>query len=82
MRKYEDGQDRKLMRVICNRCGRALKVENGYLKEYCFAADASFGYFSKKDGAAHHFDLCEECYDELVGGFAVPVEETEAAELL
>lgn len=82
MRRYEDGQERKLMRVVCNGCGRALKVENGYLKEYCFAAETVFGYFSRKDGTAQHFDLCEDCYDRMTSQFAVPVEETEALELL
>ena len=56
MRKYGDGQDRKLIQVVCNKCGRALKVENGYLREYCFTADTVFGYFSRRDGMKHHVD--------------------------
>ena len=82
MRKYEDGQDRKLVRAVCNKCGRVLKVENGYLKEGCFSADAAFGYFSRKDGTVHCFDLCEDCYDEMISQFQVPVEEKEDTELL
>ena len=82
MRKYEDGQDKKLMKVVCNKCGRSLKVENGYLREFCFSADTVFGYFSQKDGMEHHFDLCEDCYDNLTSQFTVPVEETEELELL
>lgn len=82
MRKYEDGQDKKLVRVVCNKCGRILKVEDGYLKEGCFSADAAFGYFSRKDGIVHSFDLCEDCYDEMVSQFRVPVEEKEETELL
>ena len=82
MRKYVNGQDKKLMKVVCNKCGRQLKLENGYLKEYCFEADTVFGYFSRKDGASHHFDLCEDCYDEITAQFAVSVEEQEELELL
>ena len=82
MRRYEEGQDKKLIQVVCNKCGRQLKVENGYLREFCFDADAAFGYFSRKDGVRHHFDLCEDCYDNLTAGFAVPVEEAEDLELL
>lgn len=82
MRKYVDGQDKKLIKVVCNKCGRPLKVENGYLREFCFSADTVFGYFSHKDGQAHHFDLCEDCYDNLTSQFTVPVEETEELELL
>ena len=82
MRKYGDGQDKKLIQIVCNKCGRALKVQDGYLKEYCFSGDAVFGYFSRKDGMKHHFDLCEDCYDALTAQFDVAVEETEALELL
>jgi len=82
MRKYQTGQDRKLAQVVCNKCGRELKVEDGYLKEGCFSAEAVFGYFSKKDGVRHSFDLCEECYDAFVAGFCLPVEAEEKSELL
>lgn len=82
MRKYVDGQDKKLIGVICNKCGRKLKVENGYLREFCFGADAAFGYFSRRDGVTQHFDLCEDCYDELTAQFTVAVEETEEQVIL
>ena len=82
MRKYEEGQEKKLTEVVCNRCGRKLKVENGYLREDCVAVDKSFGYFSRKDGVSMHFDLCEECYDELTAQFAVPAETNAETELL
>ncbi len=82
MRKYEEGQDRKLTEVICNRCGRRLKVENGYLREDCVAVDKTFGYFSRKDGASVHFDLCEDCFDELAAQFAVPAQINAETELL
>lgn len=82
MRKYGEGQEKKLIQVVCNKCGRSLKVENGYLREYCFSADTVFGYFSQKDGKKHHFDLCEDCYDELTAGFAVEAEELDETEFL
>ncbi len=82
MHKYREGQKSELLEVVCNRCGRSLKVEDGYLREGCFTGDATFGYFSKKDGTVHHFDLCEECYDQMVAQFVVPVEESAETELL
>lgn len=82
MRRYGEGQDKKLTEVVCNRCGRKLKVENGYLREECIAVDKTFGYFSRRDGVSVHFDLCEDCYDELTAQFAVPAEAGEETELL
>lgn len=82
MRRYRMGQENELTQVLCNQCGRELKVEDGYLKEGCFTADAIFGYFSKKDGEHYHFDLCEECFDKLTAQFSVPVEIRQETELL
>ena len=43
-------------------------------------ADGSCVYFSHKDGVTHSFDLCEACYDKLIGTFAIPVTEKEEFE--
>lgn len=82
MRKYLDEKNDELISVFCNNCGKELLVENGILKEGCFEVDNVFGYFSKKDGQIHSFDLCEDCYDKMITGFKIPVEEREARELL
>ena len=55
---------------------------DGYPREGVFSVDQEWGYFSEKDGEVHHFDLCESCYDELVGGFRIPVDVEEQTELL
>ena len=81
MRIFSEDQ-KKISAVICNGCGRKLKVENGILKEGCFFGKQTFGYFSSMDGETHSFDLCEDCYKRLTGDFAVPVEVTEETELL
>lgn len=60
--------------IRCNCCGKALKVENGILKEDAFEATKEWGYFSKRDMEIHHFNLCEECYDKIISGFQIPVE--------
>ena len=44
--------------------------------------EVEFGYFSRKDGETHTFDLCEDCYDELIRKFRVPVEIKERQEFL
>ena len=59
--------------LFCNCCGKNLKVENGILKEDAFEASKEWGYFSKKDMEVHHFNLCEECYENMVANFKIPV---------
>lgn len=71
-----------LKKVFCNKCGREMPVENGMLRAGCFGADQIFGYFSRKDGDHHKWDLCEQCYDELVGTFRIPPSKKEETELI
>lgn len=81
MKKYTDENKTILKKIVCNQCGRQMKVENGIVKEGYFSADTVFGYFSEKDGVRQQFDLCEKCYDAMIKEFAVPIEETEEKEL-
>lgn len=82
MRRYKTDEKEELLEAVCNKCGRKLKLENGYLKEGCFFVDYAFGYFSRKDGTRHSFDLCEDCYDEMVGQFTISETVTSETELL
>lgn len=69
-------------KLFCNACGKEIILEKSIIREGCFRVDYTFGYFSKKDGIRHRFDLCEECYDNIVQNFKIPVEELESTELL
>lgn len=80
MKVYDKQQ--VLKEVICNCCGKKLFVENGLLKDGAYEGRQAFGYFSHRDGMIHRFDLCEPCYDKMIGAFRIPVEESENAELL
>lgn len=82
MRRYESESNGQLVQVVCNQCKKELKLENGYLKEGCFTADYVFGYFSHRDALRHRFDLCEDCYNKLIAGFQIPIEEISENELL
>lgn len=80
MRKYKGNGE--LETVICNACGKKIAVKNGIAREGVLAICHEWDYFSEKDGEIHRLDLCEECYDELVGAFKIPVDVEEAKELL
>lgn len=82
MRKYFDEKETELMAVICNSCKKELLVENGILKEGCFFVDNGFGYFSSRDGEIHRFDLCEDCYNDMIAKFQIPVQIEERREYL
>ena len=82
MRQYVESDKITLKKVVCNQCGRELKLEKGIVQEGVFSGKARWGYFSGKDGESHSCDLCEACFDRLARGFAVPVTIEEEMELL
>lgn len=63
---------RKGKKIYCNMCGKSIRIENQIPMEDMLSVEKSWGYFSEKDGEVHSFELCEECYDKLVKGFAFP----------
>ena len=81
MRKYNKSTG-ELETAVCNCCGKKMLVEQGIVKEGICSVDVDCGYFSGKDTMSHHFDLCEECYDRLTGGFQIPPEKYAEKELL
>ena len=68
MRQYRKEETKVIDKIICNKCGKEI-VEADAL-----SVDKRWGYFSEKDNEVHKFDLCEECYDELVSKFQIPIE--------
>lgn len=82
MRQYLDENRKYYKKIVCNQCGSELKLENGIVQEGVYFGDARWGYFSKKDGERHSFDLCEECYEALIKGFQIPVTVEDDTEFL
>ncbi len=78
MRQYEVketiNQTNVVNKLVCNKCGKEVHVINGIPEQELCQVDMQWGYFSNKDGEKHSFDLCEECYDELVKSFKIPVQ--------
>lgn len=80
MRKYN--REHQLLQVTCNKCGKTTETENFILKEDYFTCEKSWGYFSNRDGEVDRWDLCENCYNEMVKGFKVAIETHDKTELM
>lgn len=74
MRKYKVQEQLKIEKIICNKCGKEILVKQDIAQEDTVFVEKRWGYFSSKDNEVHRFDLCEECYDEFVGSFQIPIE--------
>ena len=79
MKKYKN---KEMNEILCNRCGKKILVERGIVKEGVYFAEMKWGYFSRKDGELHSFELCEECYDEMIESFLLPIEKKNIREYL
>ena len=80
MKAYNENHE--LAAIICNQCGRVMTVQDDMVKEGVFSAACTCGYFSEKDGEIHSLDLCEECYDEFIKHFKIPVTVTAQTEMV
>lgn len=67
MRQYKEEKTKVIDKIICNKCGKEIKQED------VLSVEKRWGYFSEKDNEVHHFDLCEQCYDEMVASFQIPI---------
>lgn len=72
----------RLKKVFCNACGREIRHTQNIITGPALSFRAEWGFFSGKDGESHRFEVCEDCYDQIVGEFAIPVEIEERTELL
>ena len=68
MRQYHTTvkETKEIDKIICNRCGRSIPVIQGVPRE-------RWGYFSEKDNRLDEFDLCEQCYDEIISEFKIKI---------
>ena len=48
MRKYENQKERQVQEILCNCCGRKIRIEKGMVMEGVFHGQVQWGYFSKK----------------------------------
>ena len=68
MRQYKIQEVEVVDKIFCNRCGKEITGQD------VLSVEKRWGYFSQKDGETHRFDLCEECYDEWIASFQIPIE--------
>lgn len=69
-------------RIICNCCGKEIYAGQGIMTQDYLSIRKEWGYFSNKDGKIQEFNLCEECYDDIISRFQIPVTVTEVTELM
>ena len=76
MRQYstEIKEIKKVEKIICNKCVKVIPVTGGIPQEDVLEVEKRWGYHSGKDNQVDCFDLCEDCYDELVDSFLIKLE--------
>ncbi len=67
--------------VVCNSCGRMIRLNHGTEREDALFVKKDWGFFSEKDLETHEFVLCESCYDKMINSFCKKVSISETNEI-
>ena len=73
---------RKNNQIYCNCCGGKISENAEKITRDFLHIEKVWGYFSKKDGEHHSFDLCEACSDRMRKEFVLEEEIWEETELI
>lgn len=67
MRKYKKKLRNELAEVFCDACGANCSRSMGeiYSAEYA-VLEATWGYWSRRDGESFRKDLCEDCFEKIL----------------
>ena len=66
----------KTINIYCNKCGAEItKIGSSNFADF-LEIKKYWGYFSEKDGEIHSFDICEDCYNQFINSFKIPVEKS------
>lgn len=64
----------KISDVKCNCCGKTIEKDSlGHIADY-LSIEKRWSYGSDFDNEIHHFDICEECYKNIISKFKLPIE--------
>ena len=74
---------RKYQQIDCNCCGKVICMLSEKDHTSFLTVEKEWGYFSdKKDGRIHRMDICESCYEKMVGKFVIPPEKEQVTEFV
>ncbi|MDR3239152.1 MAG: hypothetical protein LBT44_03580 [Clostridiales bacterium] len=66
-------EQKELDSVVCNMCGKIVsKNRHGYIAD-SLSVEKTWSYESSWDGETHSFDLCMDCYRNLINAFTVKI---------
>lgn len=57
--------------VFCNCCGKEINIVHPESGENYLSVDKLWGYGCSLDGERHSFDLCEDCYKNIIAKFKI-----------
>ncbi|MGN1318034.1 MAG: hypothetical protein ACI4VF_03395 [Lachnospirales bacterium] len=64
----------KLKNVKCNCCGKEIEKDSlGNIIDH-LSVEKRWEYGTSLDNEKHSFDLCEDCYKNIISKFKIPVE--------
>ncbi len=57
--------------ILCNKCGKKINFKHKFKRQDYLDVKKNWGYHSDYDGQVHSFQICRECYKELINSFEI-----------
>lgn len=67
MRTHKTEPKKVVDKILCDCCGESCTITEPVVEHEYAELIATWGYFSDQDGTQFNIDLCENCFNDVLG---------------
>lgn len=67
MKTYKKKTVKVIDEICCDMCGETCTTQEPFMEHEYAKLEASWGYFSEQDGTQYDIEICEYCFNEVLG---------------
>lgn len=67
MKTYKEEIKKVVDQILCDCCGESCSITEPVVEHEYAELIATWGYFSDQDGTQFNIDLCENCFNDVLG---------------
>lgn len=67
MKTFKTEPKKVVDEILCDCCGESCSITEPVVEHEYAELTATWGYFSDQDGSQFNIDLCENCFNDVLG---------------
>lgn len=67
MKTYKQVARKEVDEIFCDCCGKSCTITEPVIEHEYATLEATWGYFSGQDGTQYAIEICETCFDQILG---------------